>query len=426
MLEGLSTSSIENEIGLLSSRRLMTNAVKALGLNVVYYQTGSILGIKSEKFPVKELYKQTPYKLRLVRLDEERLGEAIRSEENILEVTPLSDNNVMVEQPEGDFKKTLQVGEVVKLPFAEFILETNDDFEKVDEDEEDEEANENAGFRVKLLSVEAVANGLRGQLQASLADDNSTMINLAINNQEAVKAKDVLDQLVFEYNQEAIEDKNLIARNTAYFIDERLKIINSELDSVESGKETFKSVNKLTDLQTESSIIVQNVSDYNNRQQDISTQLEVTNAMMDHVNNDDLNLLPANMGVGESSLSLFVDEYNQLVLERNRLLKGATETNPLVLNLTNQLREIKPIFAKVWSVPVRTCVLHATIFAVRRVFWDPVFQKNLPKNESSGESNANRTLKNPSTFSYCKKGRKTLYHWQPRHPRRKLWMRPII
>lgn len=150
-----------------------------------------------------------------------------------------------------------------------------------------------------------------------------------------------MDQLVFEYNQEAIEDKNLIARNTAYFIDERLKIINSELDSVESGKEEFKSVNKLTDLRTESSIIVQNVSDYNNRQQDISTQLEVTNAMMDHVNNDDLNLLPANMGVGESSLSLFVDEYNQLVLERNRLLKGATETNPLVLNLTNQLREIK-------------------------------------------------------------------------------------
>lgn len=53
MLEGLSTSSIENEIGLLSSRRLMTNAVKALGLNVVYYQTGSVLGIKSKKFPIR-------------------------------------------------------------------------------------------------------------------------------------------------------------------------------------------------------------------------------------------------------------------------------------------------------------------------------------------------------------------------------------
>lgn len=127
--------------------------------------------------------------MRLVRLDEERLGEAIRSEENILEVTPLSDNNVMVEQIEGDFKKTLQVGEVVKLPFAEFIIETNDDFEREKKDEEEAAEEENMSFRVKLLSVAAVANGLRGQLQASLANDNSTMINLAINNQEAVKAK---------------------------------------------------------------------------------------------------------------------------------------------------------------------------------------------------------------------------------------------
>ncbi|WP_289036986.1 polysaccharide biosynthesis tyrosine autokinase [uncultured Zobellia sp.] len=334
MLEGLSTSSIENEIGLLRSRRLMTNAVKALGLNVVYYKSGKVLGIESEKFPVKELYKQTPYKLRLVRIDEAQLSQAMELEQNVLEVTPLSNNSVLVKQVAGDFEKTLQVGEVVKLPFAEFIIETNEDIEPSTNEEV-------SSFRVKLLSVAAVANGLRNQLQASLADDNSTMISLAINNREVSKAKDVLDQLVFEYNQEAIEDKDLIARNTAYFIDERLKIINSELDSVESGKEEFKSVNRLTDLHTESSIIVQNVSDYNNRQQDITTQLEVTNAMMDHVSNDNLNLLPANMGVGDLSMGQFVDEYNRLVLERNRLLKGATETNPLVVNMSNQLREIK-------------------------------------------------------------------------------------
>ncbi|PKA98785.1 capsular exopolysaccharide synthesis family protein [Flavobacteriaceae bacterium MAR_2009_75] len=339
MIEGLSTSSIENEIGLISSRRLMTNAVKALGLQMVHYTSGDIIGIKSEKLPIKELYKQTPYKLRLVRTDKSKLRQAIEYEQNILEITMLSDEKVRIEQLEGNYKATHSFGDVVKLNFAEFIVEKNNTvLQQEDEDEDEEELRI---FRVKFLSYEAVANTLRKQLEVSLVDDNSTLIQLAINNRVAEKAEDILDQLVFEYNQEAIEDKNLIARNTAFFIDERLKIINSELDSVESGKEEFKTSNQLTDIQTESSIIIQNVSDYNNKQQEIATQLEVTNAMMEHVSNDQLSLLPTNMGVGESSLGLFVDEYNQLVLERNRLLKGATETNPLVVNMTNQLREIK-------------------------------------------------------------------------------------
>lgn len=338
IMEGLSTSSIENELGLMRSRRLMTNAVRALGLNVVYYTKGEVLGISSNMFPSKELYKQTPYKLRLVRMDDAKLNQAVRAEQNVLEVTLLSDEKMMIEQIDGDYKATHQVGDVVKLNFAEFIVEKNSDAPAPAAEAEEEGIS---GFKVKLLPVQAVSNALRAQLSVALVSDNSTLIQLAVNNQVPEKARDILDQLVFEYNQEAIEDKNLIARNTAFFIDERLKIINSELDSVESGKEQFKTANKLTDIQTESSIIIQNVSDYNNRQQEIATELEVVNAMMDHVSADDLGLLPANMGVGGTSMSQFVDEYNRLVLERNRLLKGATETNPLVVNLSNQLREIK-------------------------------------------------------------------------------------
>ncbi|CAM4099171.1 tyrosine-protein kinase domain-containing protein [Zobellia roscoffensis] len=333
MLEGISTSSIENEIGLVSSRRLMTNAVKALGLNMVYYSKGELFGFESSKLPIKELYKQTPYKLRLVRLDESKLQQAIELEQHILNIAPI-DGGIVIEQNGTDSKPTYKVGDVVNLDFAELIVEAN---EKIDSTE----ARNSDKFYVKFLPVEAVANGLRNQLGVSLVDDNSTLIQLGINNKVPEKAQDILDQLVFEYNQEAIEDKNLIARNTAFFIDERLKIINSELDSVESGKEEFKTSNKLTDIKTESSVIIQNVSDYNNRQQEIATELEVTNAMMEHVSTNSINLLPANMAVGESSFGMFIDEYNSLVLERNRLLKGATETNPLVVNMTNQLLEIK-------------------------------------------------------------------------------------
>ena len=100
-------------------------------------------------------------------------------------------------------------------------------------------------------------------------------MDLDLNDPVREKAQNILDQLILEYNREAIEDKNLVARNTANFIDERLKIINEELDSVETGKEKFKKNNQLTDIKAESELIIENASDYNKKQQEVGTQLEL-------------------------------------------------------------------------------------------------------------------------------------------------------
>ena len=329
MLGGLGTSSIENELGLIRSKRLMTNAVKALGLNIGYYQ--------KKGFGTKELYTDAPYKLRLVRLDEGALQETILAEQNVLEIQKVDENTVTIEQAESDYKANHKLGDIIEMGFADFVVESNVVLDTLATEDLEMDMN----VEVQFYLVDQVASALRKQLEVALMDENSTLIELNIEGNVQKKSEDILDQLIFEYNQEAIEDKNLIARNTAFFIDERLSIINSELDSVETGKEKFKTANMLTNIEAESSIIIQNVSDYNNKQQEVLTELEMTNAMIEHVSSSKLNLLPANMGLAESGMVQLVDEYNQLVLERNRLLKGATETNPLVVNLGNQLQEIK-------------------------------------------------------------------------------------
>ena len=145
-----------------------------------------------------------------------------------------------------------------------------------------------------------------------------------------------------EYNREAIEDKNLVARNTAKFIDERLAIINEELDSVETGKEEFKEANSLTDIEAESSIIIENASEYNKRQAEVGTQLELANAMISYIKNDEENsLLPSNLGIKEEGVNQSIIEFNELVLERNRILSGSTPKNPIVIRLNSQIEQIK-------------------------------------------------------------------------------------
>ena len=89
------------------------------------------------------------------------------------------------------------------------------------------------------------------------------------------KAEDILNRLIYEYNQEAIEDKNQVSLNTAEFIEERLAIISEELDSVETGKQKFKTENRLTNIDEESRLFIQNASEFRKEQLEVETQLEL-------------------------------------------------------------------------------------------------------------------------------------------------------
>src|SRR5690606_4912637 len=156
------------------------------------------------------------------------------------------------------------------------------------------------------------------------------------------KSEDLLDQLVLEYNREAIEDKNLVAMNTADFIRERLVLINEELDSVETGKVRFKESNNLTDIEAESQIFMATASETKQRQQEIGTQLELADAMLGYINSSrPSDLLPANLGIEEGAVNTQIATYNELVLERNKVLRGATEDNPVVIRLNTQIEELK-------------------------------------------------------------------------------------
>lgn len=328
LLNGISTSSIENELGLLRSKRLMNNAVKALNLNVKYFDT--------EGFFSKEYYQNSPFIIRTALLDPDLLNKAIKLEINEFTIKYLNEKEVEIAINNSDTTIVNKIGEIVDLEYIKFFVDQNDKIEfRVDE---------NGNFKntkVVITGVESTASSLNSKLNVGIVDKNSTMIQLGLVDESPLRAKNVLNQLVFEYNQEAIEDKDIIARNTAFFIDERLAIINSELDSVETGKEEFKESNLLTNIETESDLIVKNVSDYNNEQQRIGTELELTTSIINQLRRNKSSLLPANLGIDDSGINSLIQEFNLLVLERDRLLKSASNENPMVINLTNQIDQIR-------------------------------------------------------------------------------------
>ena len=52
-------------------------------------------------------------------------------------------------------------------------------------------------------------------------------------------------------------------------------------------------------------------------------------------------MLPVNVGLTDQSLSSLIGQYNEMVLQRNRLLRNSSESNPVIVNLDSGIRAMR-------------------------------------------------------------------------------------
>lgn len=321
-LNGGGNSNVEVELGILRSKRLMKEVVKSLNIHIQYFKEGKVRTV--------EIYDGIPFSLQVLKLDELSLKNSGGGQ---FQISKSEKGNFKIKDLKTEKNIEVLAGRPFSLGFADVVISSND------------LTNENKSFdaiTVTFTDMEKIASHYRSQLNLIQVEKNSNLIELNIKDPVKEKARDILDQLILEYNRDAIEDKNLIAGNTAHFIDDRLAIINDELESVETGKESFKEENRLTDIQAESQIFIQNASEYNKRRLEVGTQLELASAMLEYItSNSQSDLLPTNLGLSEGSVNNQINEYNDLVLQRNRILAGSSEKNPIVIKLNNQIGQIK-------------------------------------------------------------------------------------
>src|SRR5690606_18097165 len=163
------------------------------------------------------------------------------------------------------------------------------------------------------------------------------VIKLSIKEQIKEKARLVLDKLIEKYNKDVIKDKEEVIKITSDFITNRLDVVSNELGQVDFTAETLQKNNRLTDLSSQSNIYI--ISERANENQIIQTtnQLQLVDFMKDHLSEHQKasDLLPADVGISDNGVSLLTKNHNDLVLQRNRLLKNSTEKNPTIVNLDN-------------------------------------------------------------------------------------------
>ncbi len=311
ILSNSNETSIQNELAILKSRRIMLQVVENLNLNVNYFVEGQVVDV--------EIYNDSP----IVASPEQKNA---------------SPNVYKVQFANGVFQITcLETGQVYRsLPGEKIDL----GFDIVSFNLSSNNISENT-ILIRFQDPVLVANSYASKFSATLAQDKGSVVDLSINDRVLNRARDVLNQIVIEYNQDAIKDNQIIAKNTSQFINERLDSLNIELDSVEKNIENFKEINGLIDIETESENIVQNINDYQEKSQEIQIELSIAKSLQSFLRQKDDQLLPSNLGTQESGVNALIAQYNDLILRRNNLLSGSSLKNPLVVELNEQISNLR-------------------------------------------------------------------------------------
>ena len=193
-----------------------------------------------------------------------------------------------------------------------------------------------------IYSPEAMAKKYCAALSVAQTSKTTTIAKLVITDEIPERANEYLKQLVFCYNDQANEDKNEIAKRTEEFINSRLQKINTELGTTEGNLESTKRMYKIADPKSTATIAVGNTDVYMQKLAEMDMQIELLNSLNDYMNEpaNKYQTLPSNVGLQDDAASELIGSYNKIVMERNRLLRSASENSPTIIPLTTQLEDL--------------------------------------------------------------------------------------
>ena len=324
---------IDNEMEIIASRSIALEAVKELKLYTSYYHEGRIVdrlyyknqpltvdldlpSLEKLKMPIslRITYKAGKYEVH---------GKYTIAHKGERGYEPREINAVL---PVIPARIKTSVGFLTFLPNAESTAHMK----------------EGQTLIVNISPLSNTAASFAGKLGVQPTSRSTSILLLTLTDVNVQRAADYLKQLVTSYNEEANNDKNIIAVRTEEFINSRLEKINAELGMTEGQLESFKRQNKVVEIGMTASNAFSQSTSYDEKLAEMATQLALLNSITDYMNlpQNRYQTLPSNVGLTDQAASSLINKYNEIVLERNRLLRTASENSPTVIPLTEQLNDL--------------------------------------------------------------------------------------
>lgn len=310
-------SNVDNEIEILKSRSLIESTVIDLGLYISYINEGRL---KSE-----EIYKYRNIDVIFSGIDNDFFKRSFS-----FSVESVSDSTFILKTEEGK-RSIYRYGQWVSCCATRFkIVKRRIPQSSVHSD----------NFRtiVKFRPLAQVVESFRSRVNVAPLNKNTSAIEISIVDIVKERAEDFLNTLFKIYNRNSLDDKNFVSENTSRFIKQRLSLMEAALEGVEKESEVYKKQNSVTDIKSEADLFLENSSTFQKNLLEAETQLKLVSSVYDYIKgNPRFSLIPSNIINSDNTYAELIDQFNQLILERNRLLVNAKPNNPIFQGIDSKI-----------------------------------------------------------------------------------------
>lgn len=322
------TNNIEDEAKIIKSRKIISQVVSELNLNTRFFIQGRIVE--------KEVFFDPPVNINFFASDS-----VVKKQDTTLYIKIISPEKFQMTGGGKSRFVTFDETNAREFAFGDRIPSSFGDF-VITPVIGERGAKLGTVVKLRLEPFWRVLERYHGRIGVAITP-TSSIINLRIKEALPEKGESILNELIRQYNLDVINDKNKVVELTSDFIDKRLSVVSSELKEVDLTAEDIKQNNRLSDIGSQSNLFLQSEKDTETKLINASNQLQMVDYMNDYINSSDsgTDLLPANVGIADGNVAQIIKNHNDLVIQRDRILRNSTEKNPTVVNLNNQINSLK-------------------------------------------------------------------------------------
>lgn len=318
-------SYVYNELSVIQSPSILTEAGKRVGFNVSYETDGRFhrIPLYGEQLPVKVIFHSLTaedygkFTLNLSGTGFEMNTFTHNDEEK--ETTVKGQYNAIVNTPLGKIS-------VVPQPCLKLFL-----------------AECGKPLYIEHLTDYVMTAIIQSSLSTGLVDNKGTLIAISYRDIHPKRAEDLISTVIDVYKESWVNDKNQITRATTNFITDRLGVIERELGDVDEDISSYKSAHLLPDVTSASNLYMQQSKENSAQLLKLQTQQAMASFVRDYLkkesNKDEL--LPVNTGLENIKIEQQINEYNSTLLQRNQLVTNSSESNPLIAQYDSNLAQLR-------------------------------------------------------------------------------------
>lgn len=323
-------SKADNEMAILRSRTLMQRVVEQLGLNYNYSRHRAVKSI---------LFDLNAAPFTVVFDGEENHPNPVTATIAFVPLDSLHFRLKSIELVHGEYpfeNKEYEFGEEISLWEHNFAIRPTG-VSRIEYGRK--------YFASMTTSLNA-AKGMQKKLTVATVGGKSyqqpDVISLSYVDVLPQRCEAILDALVFQYNEDARGFRNKSTTNTIKFLDERLESISKELSQIEGQYQRYRRSNTVVNVDAQSSLTLNTDQQYEAQLNEVNLQIELLGIIRDYIEhmNNARSVIPANIGIADTGLNATINQYNTLVMERNRMAASSSESNPLVISADSQINEL--------------------------------------------------------------------------------------